>query len=166
MDNIAIGIDPGVKGAIAIIENNKVRRIWDMPTTIMSWRKKKPKYIDADGIFAIIDPYVGLNNNNIIIGIEDVHSHPNDGHKGAFSFGLNTGIVLGVLDSNILSSRIKHIPAQIWKKYFGLIGAPKKESLKVAKKYYKSLKSIDCAEAFLIAKFIYDSFLIGGNNNG
>ena len=38
---IVVGIDPGLSGAIAILENNKVLNIFEMP--VMSEGKKKQK---------------------------------------------------------------------------------------------------------------------------
>ena len=40
---IVVGIDPGLSGAIAILENNKVLNIFDMP--VMAEGKKKQKTI-------------------------------------------------------------------------------------------------------------------------
>ena len=38
-----IGIDPGLSGGIAVLENNKVKNIFDMP--VMAEGKKKQKAI-------------------------------------------------------------------------------------------------------------------------
>ena len=41
-----IGIDPGLKGAIAVLQNNKVQEIFDIP--VMSEGKKNKRQLNND----------------------------------------------------------------------------------------------------------------------
>ena len=47
-----IGIDPGLSGAIAVLENNKVLNMFDMP--VMSRRKKNKRQLNSALLVALI----------------------------------------------------------------------------------------------------------------
>ena len=54
-----IGIDPGLSGAIAILENNKVLRIFDMP--VMSEGKKNKRQINSALLVNILKDNISNN---------------------------------------------------------------------------------------------------------
>ena len=54
-----IGIDPGLSGAIAILENNKVLNLFDMP--VMSEGKKNKKQLNSSHLVNIIKENVNLS---------------------------------------------------------------------------------------------------------
>ena len=56
---IIFGIDPGVSGAISILENKKVIEVFDMPTMIDG--KKNKKQVNGSQVANIIKER--LNNN-------------------------------------------------------------------------------------------------------
>ena len=49
---IVVGIDPGLSGAIAILENNKVLNIFDMP--VMAEGKKNKRQLNSAQLVSII----------------------------------------------------------------------------------------------------------------
>ena len=57
-----IGIDPGLSGAIAVLENNKVLKIFDMP--VMSEGKKSKRQLNSAQLVNIIKE--NINNNDEI----------------------------------------------------------------------------------------------------
>lgn len=86
------GIDPGLTGALAVLDFKEYRlHLWDTPTvsvkTGVNTRKRcNPEaFTEAFRLFPLD-----------YCTIENVHSTPNDGHVGAFSFGKVTGIAIGI----------------------------------------------------------------------
>ena len=120
-----LGIDPGKTGAIALVTENYIIDVKDIPI------KKKKNKTTVD--FVCLSEYllrqrvVGVQ----ICGIEIVASHPSDGGVSAFSFGYTCGGIRGVLDA--IGFDIVELSPQFWKKQFDLIGAKKEESIDAAK---------------------------------
>ena len=52
-----IGIDPGLSGAIAVLENNKVINIFDMP--VMSEGKKNKRQLNSALLVNLINENIG-----------------------------------------------------------------------------------------------------------
>ena len=64
-----VGIDPGLSGAIAIMENNKVLSIFDMP--IMAEGKKNKKQLNSAQLVKIIKENIkSLRDNLFLINIK------------------------------------------------------------------------------------------------
>ena len=79
-----IGIDPGLSGAIAILENNKVLRIFDMP--VMAEGKKNKRQINSALLVNILKDNIS-NNEEISVVIEQVNAMPGQGVTSMFNFG-------------------------------------------------------------------------------
>ena len=93
---VYVGIDPGFKGAVAIIEDDRIRLV-DTPTIKLTQSRKDYLIPEMVGIF---DPY--MSQEGIIVwpmrvAIEKVHSMPRQGVASAFTFGKGYGIWLGIL---------------------------------------------------------------------
>lgn len=87
------GIDPGLSGAIAVLDfQTSTLHLWDTPVNIERVGDKNRKRPDVPGIVDALDTYP-IDSASI----EKVQSTPNDGHVGAFTFGKVTGIVIGAL---------------------------------------------------------------------
>ncbi len=87
------GIDPGLTGSLAVLDFDKFEmHLWDTPVSIeqMSGGKQR-KRPDPEGFVKVLGHFP-LD----YCTIEAVHSTPNDGHVGAFTFGKVTGIAIGV----------------------------------------------------------------------
>ena len=54
-----IGIDPGLSGAIAVLEHNKVLNIFDMP--VMSEGKKNKRQLNSALLVSLIKENINLN---------------------------------------------------------------------------------------------------------
>lgn len=86
------GIDPGLTGALAILDfQDFVLHIWDTPVVVTRVGDKDRKRCDPVA-FADAMSYFPID----YCTIENVHSTPNDGHTGAFTFGKVTGIAIGI----------------------------------------------------------------------
>ena len=57
-----IGIDPGLSGAIAILENNKVLNIFDMP--VMSEGKKNKRQLNSALLVTLIKENIENNEDH------------------------------------------------------------------------------------------------------
>lgn len=86
------GIDPGLTGALAVLDFEKYYlHLWDTPTiTVRVGDKDRQRcvpeaYAKAIGYFPLDEAL-----------IENVASVPTDGHVGAFTFGKVTGIAIGI----------------------------------------------------------------------
>ena len=157
MDNLKIGFDPGITGAMALIRGNKVIRLDDMP--IMAKASGKGNQVNAAELSSIIRDYIKMlvNDQSISAVIENVHAMPGQGVSSVFSFGKSAGIIEGILCSYAIP--YKMISPQKWKRKEGLTGKDKdaaramciREHPEVADQL-KRKKDIGRADAILIAR--------------
>ena len=160
---IWIGIDPGAKGAMALIG-------WDKGLTAYSENLSalehgpviipfdQEKYIDA--LWSL-----KCDDAECICCIEAVHSITGQGIASSFKFGTSYGWLLGMLDS--IGIPYQPITPQKWKKEFGLT-SDKADSVEVCKRLFpgvnlmrteKSRKEDDgMAEACLMAVYAKRKF--------
>ena len=90
---IIIGIDPGVSGAISILEDKKVIEVFDMPTMIDG--KKNKKQVNGSQVTNIIKENV-YNNKETAVVVEHVNAMPGQGVTSMFNFGQSFGVIKGV----------------------------------------------------------------------
>lgn len=104
-----LGIDPGVSGAVALIENGKLVFVDDMPTVEVAVGKSKRKRIVAQMVDSLL-----LKLNPDLIVLEQVSTRPGEGAVGAFSFGRGLGILEGVIASRKFSCQ--WVMPAVWKR--------------------------------------------------
>ena len=68
-----IGIDPGLSGAIAVLENNKVLNIFDMP--VMSEGKKNKRQLNSALLVNLIKDSIG-SSDDVSVVVEQVNAMP------------------------------------------------------------------------------------------
>ena len=88
-----IGIDPGLSGAIAVLENNKVLNIFDTP--VMSEGKKNKRQLNS----ALLVNFLKENINKeeeVAVVVEQVNAMPGQGVTSMFNFGQTFGAIKGV----------------------------------------------------------------------
>jgi hypothetical protein len=110
---IIIGVDPGLHGAIAVLDGGALREILDTPIFETLVGKKKRSRLDK----ARLLHEVGRLRRDYGAGLavlEDVSSRPDDGAIQAFAFGR----VVGALDMVFTGYgyRIEYVRPQVWKK--------------------------------------------------
>ena len=88
-----IGIDPGLSGAIAVLEDNKVLGIYDMP--VMAEGKKSKRQLNSAELVSIIKKH-NNNNDELAIVVEQVNAMPGQGVTSMFNFGQTFGAIKGV----------------------------------------------------------------------
>ena len=118
-----IGIDPGLSGAMAILENKKVLKIFDMP--VMSEGKKNKRQLNSAQLVNIVKENIN-NNEEIAVVVEQVNAMPGQGVTSMFNFGQTFGAIKGVCAA--LSLPIYFVRPSKWKKHFELINSSKDAS--------------------------------------
>ena len=150
-----IGIDPGLSGAIAVLEDNKVLGIYDMP--VMTEGKKSKRQLNSAQLVSIIKQNVS-NNDELAIVVEQVNAMPGQGVTSMFNFGQTFGAIKGVCAA--LELPIFFVRPTKWKKYFELLNSSKDASRTKAIEMYPTLsnhlskkKDVNKSDAILIARF-------------
>ena len=150
-----IGIDPGLSGAIAILEDNKVVGIYDMP--VMAEGKKNKRQLNSAQLVNIIKNNI-RSADEIAVVVEQVNAMPGQGVTSMFNFGQTFGAIKGVCAALNLS--IFFVRPSKWKKHFELINSSKDSSRTKVIEMYPSLssqlskKDVNKSDAILIARFL------------
>jgi crossover junction endodeoxyribonuclease RuvC len=160
-----IGIEPGLSGAIAVLDNNKVLKIYDMP--VMAEGKKNKRQLNSAQLVNIIKENIE-NREEINVVVEQVNAMPGQGVTSMFNFGQTFGAIKGVCAA--LNLPIFFIRPSKWKKYFELINSSKDSSRTKAIEMYPSIanqlskkKDVNKSDAILIARFFSDTRLKDSN---
>ena len=160
-----IGIDPGLSGAIAVLENDKVLKIYDMP--VMAEGKKNKRQLNSAQLVNIIKENI-KTHDEINVVVEQVNAMPGQGVTSMFNFGQTFGAIKGVCAA--LSLPIFFIRPSKWKKYFELINSSKDSSRTKVIEMYPSIanqlskkKDVNKSDAILIARFFSDTRLKDNN---
>ena len=154
-------IDPGLSGAIAILENKKVLDLFDMP--VMADGKKNKRQINGSQTYNEI--YLRTKNfskKDIFVVVEQVSAMPGQGVTSMFNFGQTFGAIKGI--SATLKLPIFFVRPSKWKKHFELINSSKDASRTKAIEMYPSYaeklsrkKDVNKSDAILIARFFSET---------
>ena len=154
-----IGIDPGLSGAIAILENNKVLNLFDIP--VMSEGKKNKRQLNSAHLVNLIKENINLNEE-IAVVVEQVNAMPGQGVTSMFNFGQTFGAIKGICAA--LELPIFFVRPSKWKKHFELINSSKDASRTKAIEMYPSFaeklskkKDVNKSDAILIARFFRET---------
>ena len=161
-----IGIDPGLSGAIAILEDNKVLSIFDMP--VMAEGKKNKRQLNSAQLVDIIKENIKLHDD-IAVVVEQVNAMPGQGVTSMFNFGQTFGAIKGVCAA--LKLPIFFVRPSKWKKHFDLLNSSKDSSRTKVIEMYPALsnqltkkKDVNKSDAILIARF-YSETRFKDNNS-
>ena len=160
---IILGIDPGVSGAISVLENKKVIEVFEMPTMIDG--KKNKKQVNGSQVSNIIKEKINSNKGKeIIVVVEHVNAMPGQGVTSMFNFGQSFGVIKGICSA--LSLPIYFVRPVKWKKHFNLIKTNKDASRTKVIEVYPNIssklsrkKDSNKADAILIARYFNDTQL-------
>lgn len=150
---LVVGIDPGLSGALAVLDGDTVLALEDLPTVVFSDARVKRR-IDGAGLARLLKPFA---DEVFMAIVEKVAARPGEAPSGAFSFGYSSGVIAGVLGAlNIPTTTVQ--PA-VWKKALCL-GSDKDLSRSRALELFPSQagklarkKDHDRAEALLLAEW-------------
>ena len=155
------GIDPGIAGAIAILDEKKIVDVIDLPT--MADGKKNKRQLNS----AHLSQYISNNITNInktVVVVEQVNAMPGQGVTSMFNFGQTFGAIKGVCAA--LKLPIFFVRPSKWKKHFELINSSKDSSRTKVIEMYPTLsgqlakkRDVNKSDAILIAKFYFETKL-------
>lgn len=104
-----LGIDVGLNGAIALIEDGKLLEVHDMPTLSLERNNKTKRMVNAHTLHAII-----RDAKADAAYLERLNAMPGQGVTSMFSMGQSLGVVLGVLAACEVPTTT--IPPRTWQK--------------------------------------------------
>ena len=152
---IIIGIDPGMSGAICILNNGIIVNIHEMPTMI-DGKKNKKQVNGAEVVNIFLDEI--KNEKDVKVVIEHVNAMPGQGVTSMFNFGQSFGVLKGICSA--LRLPINFVRPVKWKKHYNLIGTNKDASRTKAIELFPNIsskmsrkKDSNKADAVLIAKY-------------
>ncbi len=154
-----IGIDPGLSGAIAILEDNVIKELFDMP--VMSDGKKNKRQLNSAHLVTIIKDNIKDSKNTVMV-VEQVNAMPGQGVTSMFNFGQTFGAIKGICAA--LGLPIFFVRPAKWKKYFELINSSKDASRTKAIEMYPHIseklskkKDVNKSDAILIARYFNET---------
>ena len=160
-----IGIDPGLSGAIAVLENNQVLNIFDIP--VMSEGKKNKRQLNSALLVNLLKENIN-KEEEVAVVVEQVNAMPGQGVTSMFNFGQTFGALKGICAA--LELPIFFIRPSKWKKHFELINSSKDASRTKAIEMYPKLskqlskkKDVNKSDAILIARFFSETRLTEEN---
>jgi len=171
---IIFGIDPGVSGAICVLEGGEGRiiEVYEMPTMIDG--KKNKRQVNGAEVTNIFEKEL-INKNNRIessenyekiakVVVEHVTAMPGQGVTSMFNFGQSFGVIKGICAA--LKLPIYFVRPTKWKKHFNLIKTNKDASRTKVIETYPNIssklsrkKDSNKADAILIARYFSDTQL-------
>ena len=156
-----IGIDPGLNGAIAVLQDNKVQKIFDVP--VMPEGKKNKRQLNSAQLVKLLKDIIS-GNEEVAVVVENVSAMPGQGVTSMFNFGQTFGAIKGICAA--LGLPIFFVRPAKWKKHFDLINSSKDASRTKAIEMYPSLsdqlskkKDVNKSDAILIARFYSETRL-------
>lgn len=148
-----LGIDPGLSGAMALLDQFAYSEIAveDIPILEISCGRTSRRIISAENLASII---LRLRPDHIFV--ENVHPMPGQGVTSSGRLMESLGIIRGVIGTLQLSRTF--VEPSVWKRRMGLIGKGKDDSIALALNLFPSVdlsrkKDHNRAEALLIAEF-------------
>ena len=155
-----IGIDPGLSGAIAVMEDNKVLNLFDIP--VMSEGKKNKRQLNSALLVSLLKENI-VSHEEVAVVVEQVNAMPGQGVTSMFNFGQTFGAIKGVCAA--LDLPIFFVRPSKWKKHFELINSSKDS---VEQKLLKCIqncpinsqkKDVNKSDAILIARYYSETRL-------
>lgn len=154
---ITIGIDPGLTGAIAILNCGKYVNVFDMPIIAKGSGVVKNE-VDPAGLIRLLRENV-LPEEDVSVALERVNAMPGQGSSSIFSLGDS----FGCARSSVAACRFEmvYMTPTVWKKHFKLT-SDKELCRAFAIKMFPDAplnlkKYTDRAEALLMARWLYET---------
>ena len=153
---IIFGIDPGVSGAICVLEKGKILEVYEMPTMIDG--KKNKRQVNGAEVTNIFLKELSYEKKEAKVVVEQVNAMPGQGVTSMFNFGQSFGVIKGVCAA--LRLPVYFVRPVKWKKYFNLIKTNKDASRTKVIEIFPNIsskisrkKDSNKADSILIAKY-------------
>ena len=111
---VVLGVDPGLNGAIAFLDDAGALEVFDMPVHRLKRGGKAKREIDRYELARIVDAQ-GLITHAFV---ELVGAMPGQGVTSMFQFGRSLGIVEGVLSAGFVP--IDYVTPRKWRAAMGV----------------------------------------------
>jgi crossover junction endodeoxyribonuclease RuvC len=154
---ITIGVDPGLSGAIGILNEGRYVDVVDMPIVSKGSGSVKNE-VDPSGLIKILRNYAPVDEYVMVV-LERVNAMPGQGVSSVFSLGDS----FGCARSAIAACRFEmtYIAPTQWKKHFKLT-SDKEMSRALAIRMFPDAplnlkKHSDRAEALLMARWLHET---------
>lgn len=155
MSRLILGIDPGLSGALALLDPaNFEVETFDMPTLRLARGGKGRREIDLSSLARLVDDRATSIEHAYI---EMAGARPGQGTASMFAFGKGYGIVLGIVSANFIP--LTTVAATKWKRRLSVPAAKDGararagELLPSAARQWTLVKDNGRAEAALIALY-------------
>lgn len=159
---IVIGIDPGLTGAVAVMDHNGVRAVFDIPTMPVPGAGPKAlvkNKIDGRALCQLLLKHCPASEGKPRVFLEKVSTMggANNAVQTQGSLMRSLGAIETVIEC--LNYPMEQVAPQSWKKQFG-IGSDKTKGLEAARRLHpevladlKRVKDHNRAEAVLLAHY-------------
>lgn len=159
---IVIGIDPGLTGAVAVMDRAGVRAVFDLPTMAVPGVGPKAlvkRKIDGRALCQLLLQHCPADAEKPLVFLEKVSTM--GGANNAVQTQGSLMRSLGAIESVVecLNYPVEQVAPQSWKKRFG-IGSDKAKALETARKLHpeaatdlKRARDHNRAEAVLLAHY-------------
>lgn len=155
---IVLGIDPGITGGWAVVDNGKLVSAGDLPVA----GEGVQRMVSAPLMRALIPQF---RPDQAVV--ERVGAHPNEGRTSVFRFGRAVGVIEGVIGGAGIP--VSYVAPGVWKRHFAL-PADKERSRQRAIETWPDMadllfahkKDHGRAEAALIALWGYRAMKLAG----
>ncbi|UGA37931.1 hypothetical protein JOS77_29010 [Chromobacterium haemolyticum] len=147
-----LGIDPGINGAIAVLDGDSLVEVHDMPVVELKSGKTTKRSVSPAMLANIMRQYPGAH-----VVVEKVGAMPGQGVSSMFNFGKSAGIVEGVCAG--LGLPVSFVTPQQWQKRASRRDGKDGSRARAAELFpsqaglFARVKDDGRAEAVLIAKF-------------
>jgi crossover junction endodeoxyribonuclease RuvC len=146
-----LGLDPGLSGALAIVDAEHVLFVDDLPVHRIKRGKSIKSDLDLGGLRALL-----MAHAHDHVWIEQVHAMPKQGVASMFRFGMVTGQILGLVAG--LGKPYSLILPQRWQRLAGCGPSPDAARQRAGQLYPDAVphlvrkKDSGRADAILIAR--------------
>ena len=154
---IIVGVDVGLLGGIAVLDDGHLMAVYDMPTVDVPYKNKTRKEVDPFRLHEIL-----YENCHITIVVESVNAFKGQGVTSMFRFGESFGIIKGVASCCVFSQNLIFVKPQVWKRKMNLLKTEKDDARLLCldmfasnKEWFKLKKHSGRADAALIAMSAY-----------
>jgi hypothetical protein len=143
---IHIGIDPGLKGAVAVVQGSKILHLFDMPLIEIT-TGQRPKFgarkvIDVGTLHTL---FLDIKTEFPCLAmIEKLSILPHDGNKSNETAGQNYGMLLSVFE--LLQISYQEVSAVTWQSQFNYAdrkaGSDKSQNVRIAIDLFPECKTL------------------------
>jgi hypothetical protein len=161
---LTIGIDPGISGAIAVIDHNNLPRVYDMPVRAKKGAGKVRNEIDPKGLQRVLRELVPADETALVV-MEQMHAFMGGEKRvgsmaSQASLAATKAVIVAICEINDLD--VMFVTPREWQSLYGIKTTQtedtKKQSLRIARQLYGMdwlplAKHDGRADALLIARY-------------